>query len=166
MLAVHRKSKNYSITWIFLTKTFLTLWLILDSTKALFEVIFLVKQTSTVYTLCCYALCFSHTFSTLFCYSLAVCWPAIWPLLHPFLCKKRGVHHHGHQLVQLRQPLEPQGLLRYWQAQSSHVSWHTCTHAESLTLVKKLTTLTFLNICSHPHFRITVYLCWVCLDCS
>lgn len=64
-------------------------------------------------------------------YSSAVCRPAVWPLVNPFLCEEWRVHHHRHQLVQLCQPVEPQGLLRHRQTQSPHVSVHTDTHTPS-----------------------------------
>lgn len=38
---------------------------------------------------------------------------------------------------------------------------HTCTHAEGFAILMK--NLTTLNSCSHPHFWLTVYLCWACL---
>lgn len=59
--------------------------------------------------------------------SFAICRSAIWSLLHPFLCEKRRVHHRWQQLVQLCKPMESQGLLCHWQAQSAHVS-HISRH--------------------------------------
>lgn len=54
--------------------------------------------------------------------SSAVRWSAVRSFFNTFLCKKRWVHHNRHQLVELCQSLEPQGVLRHWQAQSAHVS--------------------------------------------
>lgn len=81
--------------------------------------------------------------------SSAVRWSAVRSFFNTFLCKKRWVHHNRHQLVQLCQSLEPQGVLRHWQAQSAHVSIPT--------VVGFL--FCFLDICIYEDIRWQLYAC-------
>lgn len=71
---------------------------------------------------CILTLKIGNMVNQLFSCSPAVCWSAIWPLLHPFLCSKWRVHHPRYKLVQLRQPLEPQSVFCHCTTQSPHVS--------------------------------------------
>lgn len=60
---------------------------------------------------------------SMFLYSSSVCRATIRPLISPIPCTKRRIHHPWHQLVQFCQSLEPQGLFRYRETQSAHVSF-------------------------------------------
>lgn len=66
--------------------------------------------------------------------SCAVGWAAFRLFSHSLPCLERRVHHPGHQLVQLRQPVEPENLLHHRETQSQGVSPASARRASAPTL--------------------------------
>lgn len=124
MLAVHRKSKNFFHlpSW--------TVYIVFEIANPNIHLRCLVLTSISMIM----SPFDWHTLSRLFtANSSAVRRSAVRSLLDSFLCEKWRVHHHWQQLVQLCQPLESQGLLCHWQAQSQDVSpltvslnWFSC----------------------------------------